>query len=128
VSSLPLGIESVEPVQNCLQFVGRGHQVRDTEVISARFLLEAATGYCHDSSLVNQVHAVQEIRLYTLRLGVVDEFLGKVDAWEAVHRSLDLSTGDVLHVVEGSSKETSLLTKCTVKGLMLSSELSHSLI
>lgn len=128
MSSLPLVVERVKPVQNCLQFVGRGHQVRNTEVISAGFLLEAATGHCHDSGLVDQVHAVQEVRLYTLRLGIVDEFLGKVDAWEAIHRSLDLSTGDVLHIVEGCSKETSLLAKCAIKDLMLSSVLGNSFI
>lgn len=77
-------------------------------MVGAGLLLETAPGNSHYTSLVDHVHAVEEVRLLALSVSLINELLGEVDPGETVHGSLDLGARNVLHVVEGFSQKLGL--------------------
>lgn len=97
VSSLPLVVEIVQLLEDSLHLLDGGDEVGDSEVVSAGFLLETTAWHCHDSGLVYQVHAVQEVGFAALGVGLSDELIREVDPRETVHRTFDLSACDILH-------------------------------
>lgn len=100
VGCLPLRVEVVQFLENRFHFLDWGHEICDSEVVGARLLMEATARHGHDPRLVHHVHAVQEVRLDALRVGIVDKLLREVHAGESVHSTLDLRARHVLHVVE----------------------------
>lgn len=128
VSCLPLRVERVQLLEDVLHLLDGGHEVGNSEVVSAGLLLEAASGNSHDTGLVYQVHAVEVVGLTALGMGLIDELLREVDAGEPVHRAFDLSACNVLHGAEGVAEQASLGSESFVELSMLGVVERHSLI
>lgn len=102
-------VELLQFLQNLLHVARRVHQVCDAEVVRALLLPEARAWHGHDASLVNHLHAVDEVWLLALPLGLVDKLLTEVDLREGVHGALDLCATHLLHVVERVGEELGAL-------------------
>ena len=76
------------------------HQVCDSEMVRSSLLSKSRAWHGHDSSLVYHLEAVDEVGLLALLFGLLDEFLGEVDLWEAIHGAFDLRASDLLHVIK----------------------------
>lgn len=119
VSCLPFVVEIIKTVKHDLHLLDWSHQVGDPEVVGAWLLLETASRNSHDASLVNHVHAVTEIGLDALLMGLVDELLREVNTWESVHGAFDFCAGDILHVVERRCQELGFVPESTVQHFVL---------
>lgn len=84
-------------------------QIGDSKVVRARFLAEARAWNSHDTRLVDHFHAVDEVWLFALALGLVNKLLREVNLGEAVHGALDFSAGDLFHVIERVRQQLSSL-------------------
>ena len=98
-------VEFLEVLKDLLHVTGWVNQVGDAEVVSALLLSETRAWHRHNSSFVNHLKAVNEVRCLALLFSLVDKLLTEVDLWEAVHGAFDLRTSYLLHVVEGPSEE-----------------------
>lgn len=78
-------------------------------MVSALLLTKARTWHSHNSCFVDHLHAVDEVRLLALLLGLFDELFREVNAGEAVHGAFDLSARNLLHIVEGSGEDLGAL-------------------
>ena len=107
MASVEFVVKGFEGLQHLLHVRGRVDQVGDAEVIGVLLLAESASWHCHDTCLVDHLHAVDKVRLLALRVGIVDELLGEVDAGEAIHCTFDLSARDLLHLVKGVGQKLS---------------------
>ena len=98
-------MELVVKVLECLKYLLHVRcwvdQVCDSEVVCAFLLAEAATWHRHNTCLIYHLHAVNEVRLFALSLGILDKLLREMYLREPVHCSLNLSARYLLHIVEG---------------------------
>ena len=94
-------------IQDLLHAARWCNQVCDTEMIRTWFLSKTAAWNRHDACLVYHFHAVKEVRLFTLCLSFLNEFLRKVDLWECIHRALDFRASYILHRIKGIRQKLS---------------------
>ena len=102
---MELIVELFEVFKNAFHVTCRIHQVCNSEVIRPSGLSETRTWHCHNSSLIDHLEAVDEVRRLALLFGILNELLREMDLWEAVHGALNLRTRDLLHVIEVVSEE-----------------------
>ena len=100
-------IEFLEFLKYSLHMRGRGYQVCDPKVVRAFSLTEARTWNSHDACLVHHLHAVDEVWLLSLVLGLLNELLREVYLRKPVHSALDFCACDLLHFVESARKKFS---------------------
>lgn len=103
MTCVELIVEFFEVLEYLFHMRSRRHQVCDAEMVGPRGLTEARAWYCHDAGFVDHLHAVDEVRFFTLLLCIVDKALREVDSREAIHGALNLGACDLLHIVESIS-------------------------
>ena len=70
-----LFVKFLQVLEHYLHLGCGAYQISYSEMVSARSLSKATAWYCHDSCLIDHLHAVDEVRLFSLCKGAVDEFL-----------------------------------------------------
>ena len=122
---VPFIVEDLKSLKDILHLLGWGHQVGDSEVVSAGRLTKTTSRNGHDSSLVDQIHAVEEIRLFSDLMGLINELLRELYFWEPVHGTLDVGTCYVFHFIEGGRQHPRFSSQRSVQFTVLSQILCH---
>jgi hypothetical protein len=93
-------IEDFEVLKSSLHFLGWADQVSYSEMVCVLFLAEPRPRNCHDTCLLDHIHAVQKVGSNSTFLSFSYSALREVDLRESIHGSLDLGACDFLHLVE----------------------------
>jgi len=128
VALVPLFIEYFQLLKNLLHSLIRSHQVRNSEVVSARSLFKPTARYSHDARLVNHVHTVEEIRFLSLFFSLLDKLFREVNAGESIHSSFNLGAGHIGHRVESRGQHLRLVFEGTLQVVILLQILGHCIL
>ena len=93
-------IELLQIFKHLLHVGGWVHQVGDPEMVGAWSLAKATSWHSHNACLVHHLHAVDEVRRFTLTLSLFYKLLREVESWEAVHGAFNVCAGYIIHRIE----------------------------
>lgn len=65
VISVPVVVKPLKSIHYLLHLLGRCNEVRYSEVVGARRLLESTSRNSHNTGLVYHIHAVDEVGFFT---------------------------------------------------------------
>ena len=93
-------IELFKVFEDLFHMRGWVHQISDSEVVCTFLLSKSWPRYCHDTGFIDHFHAINEVRLFILPFGLVNELLREMNSREGIHSSFNLGAAYLLHVIE----------------------------